>query len=71
MRRWPVPFLLLFASASAVGHAASPREYSSVDSAVHKVMADTGGRGLALAIIDGGRVRYVRAYGVRNARGIR
>jgi CubicO group peptidase (beta-lactamase class C family) len=69
MRRWLVPFLLLFASASAVGHAASPREYSSVDAAVHKVMANTGARGLALAIIDGGRVRYVRAYGVRNAQG--
>ncbi len=64
-----MPFLLLFASASAVGHAASPREYSSVDAAVHKVMANTGARGLALAIIDGGRVRYVRAYGVRNAQG--
>jgi CubicO group peptidase (beta-lactamase class C family) len=30
-------------------------------------MAKTGARGIALAIIDGGRVRYVQAYGVRNA----
>ena len=32
-------------------------------------MAETGAKGLALAIIDGGRVRYVQAYGVRNAAG--
>jgi CubicO group peptidase (beta-lactamase class C family) len=32
-------------------------------------MAQTGGRGLALAVIDGGRVVYVQAYGVRNAQG--
>jgi CubicO group peptidase (beta-lactamase class C family) len=32
-------------------------------------MADTGGKGLALAIIDHGRVRYVQVYGVRDAKG--
>ncbi|HMI21148.1 MAG TPA: serine hydrolase domain-containing protein [Sphingomonas sp.] len=42
---------------------------SSVDAAVHTLMANTGAKGLALAIIDGGRVRYVQAYGVRNAQG--
>src|SRR3569832_279597 len=41
--------------------------YSSVDTAVHKVMTTTGAMGRALAIIDGGRVHYVQAYGVRNA----
>ena len=30
-------------------------------------MAQTGAKGLAIATIDGGRVRYVQAYGVRNA----
>lgn len=69
MKRWLVPFMLLSSTASAIGHAASPREYSSIDAAVHKVMANTGARGLALAIIDDGRVRYVHAYGVRNAHG--
>ena len=32
-------------------------------------MAETGTKGLAVAIIDHGRVHYVRAYGVRNVRG--
>jgi CubicO group peptidase (beta-lactamase class C family) len=67
MKRWLVPFLLLFPTAPAMGQAGPAREFSSVDAAVHKVMANTGARGLALAIIDGGRVRYVQAYGVRNA----
>ncbi len=42
---------------------------SSIDAEVHRVMAKTGARGLALALIDGGRIRYVQAYGVRNAAG--
>jgi CubicO group peptidase (beta-lactamase class C family) len=32
-------------------------------------MANTGAKGLALAIIEGGRIRYVQAYGFRNADG--
>src|SRR4051794_13004174 len=32
-------------------------------------MADTGAKGLAVALVDHGRVRYVQAYGVRNAQG--
>src|SRR3954451_13233672 len=69
MNHWLLPFLLLLPTASSMAHAASPREFSSVDTAVHKLMAETGARGLALAIIDDGRVRYVHAYGVRNAHG--
>jgi CubicO group peptidase (beta-lactamase class C family) len=69
MKRWLVPFLLLFSTASAMGRAAPVPRFASVDAAVHKVMAKTGARGLALAIIDNGRVGYVQAYGVRNARG--
>jgi CubicO group peptidase (beta-lactamase class C family) len=65
MKPWFLPFLLL-----STGAMASPLPHSSsVDSAVRVLMADTGGKGLALAIIDHGRVRYVQAYGVRNARG--
>jgi CubicO group peptidase (beta-lactamase class C family) len=45
-----------------------PPQISSVNAAVHKLMENTGARGLALAIIDDGQVRYVQAYGVRNAR---
>lgn len=40
-----------------------------VDAAVQRVMAKTHANGLAIAIIDQGQVRYVQAYGVRNAKG--
>lgn len=42
---------------------------AAVDAAVHRVMAETRANGLAIAIIDQGRVQYVQAYGARNARG--
>lgn len=32
-------------------------------------MADTGSMGIAVAVVDGGKVAYVQAYGVRNAKG--
>jgi CubicO group peptidase (beta-lactamase class C family) len=32
-------------------------------------MARTGAKGMALAVIEGGNVRYVQAYGVRNSKG--
>jgi CubicO group peptidase (beta-lactamase class C family) len=67
MKTWLLPFLLL-ASATATHSRALPPA-SRVDAAVHKLMAKTGAKGLALALIDGGQVRYVRAYGVRDAAG--
>ncbi len=42
---------------------------AAIDAEVHKVMADTGAKGLAIAVIDDGKVGYVQAYGVRNAAG--
>ena len=65
MKTWLLPFLLLVPSA-VTSRPLPPA--ASVDAAVHKVMTSTGAKGLALAVIDEGRVRYVRAYGVRNAR---
>jgi len=62
-------FLLALSGMTAIGRAAPPGSNPRVDAAVHNVMAKTGAKGLALAIIDGARVRYVRAYGVRNAAG--
>jgi len=59
-------FLITVAVAS-MASAGPVRQIASVDAAVHKVMAKTGAKGRALAIIDGGKVRYVQAYGVRNA----
>ena len=60
---------LTFLSAASIARAAPPVSPASIDAAVHKLMADTGARGIAVAVIDGGRVGYVQAYGVRNAQG--
>lgn len=40
---------------------------SAIDAEAHNVMARTHANGLAIALIDDGRVQYVRAYGIRNA----
>lgn len=42
---------------------------AAIDARVHKAMADTGAKGMAIAVIDKGKVTYVQAYGVRNAKG--
>lgn len=42
---------------------------ATIDAAAHRVMAQTRAHGLALAVIAGGQVKYVQAYGTRNARG--
>jgi CubicO group peptidase (beta-lactamase class C family) len=59
--------LLIMLAAAAAGHA-TPIQ-TKVDAAVHRLMSTTGAKGLALAIIDRGRVRYIQAYGIRNAQG--
>lgn len=41
----------------------------AIDAEVHKAMAQTHANGLAIAVIDKGRVAYVNAYGIRNAKG--
>lgn len=42
---------------------------ASIDAEVNKVMTATHAKGMAIAVIDHGRVGYVNAYGVRNAKG--
>ena len=41
----------------------------AIDAEVQKVMADTHANGLAIAVIDHGRVKYAQAYGIRDAKG--
>ena len=41
----------------------------AIDAEVARIMASTGAQGIAVAVIDGGQVRYVQAYGKRNAAG--
>jgi len=42
---------------------------SAIDAEVKQVMARTHANGLAIALIDHGKVGYVQAYGIRNAKG--
>ena len=40
-----------------------------VDDEVRKLMARTGAKGMAVAIVDHGSVAYTQSYGIRNANG--
>ncbi len=42
---------------------------AQIDAEIGRQMTATGAKGLAVAVIDRGRVRYVQAYGARNAKG--
>ena len=41
----------------------------AIDGVVGKVMARTHAHGMAVAVVDHGKVGYVHAYGIRNAKG--
>jgi CubicO group peptidase (beta-lactamase class C family) len=41
----------------------------AIDGEVNKIMTETHSNGLAVAVVDHGKVRYVHAYGIRNAKG--
>jgi CubicO group peptidase (beta-lactamase class C family) len=40
-----------------------------IDAQVKKVMSNTHANGMAVAVVDKGKVAYVQAYGIRNAKG--
>jgi CubicO group peptidase (beta-lactamase class C family) len=42
---------------------------AAIDVEASKIMAATHAKGMAVAVIDHGKVRYVRAYGIRDAKG--
>ena len=68
MRR--IALLLLLVPASvAMARTPSSNSPKAIDAAARALMAKTGAKGMAIAIIDGGRVRYVQAYGIRNEHG--
>ncbi len=69
---------LLAALAAALGLCAAPAVAQTahqtpagpeIDAAVARLMQQTGSRGIAVAVIDGGQVAHVKAYGQRNAAG--
>lgn len=64
MRIWAIGLAL---AAALPLHAMTPERTAAIDAAAHEAMARTGSRGLALAVIDHGKVVLVRAYGIRNA----
>jgi CubicO group peptidase (beta-lactamase class C family) len=41
---------------------------AAVDAEVNKIMTGAHARGMALAVIDHGKVGYVQAYGIRNVK---
>ncbi|TDR43050.1 CubicO group peptidase (beta-lactamase class C family) [Tahibacter aquaticus] len=57
-----------FAIASSAAAVPLPTT-AALDAEVARAMEATGARGLAIAVIDDGRVQQVRAYGQRNERG--
>ena len=64
--------VLIFALWPLCLKAQNPRSIPApalVEAAVHRVLAKTQAHALALAIVEGGEVKYVGAFGVRNVRG--
>jgi CubicO group peptidase (beta-lactamase class C family) len=66
MKRLVAGLMLLWA---AHAPAAALPSVKMIDAQVRSGMARTGAKGLALAVIDDGRVAFVKAYGHRNAAG--
>ena len=42
---------------------------AAIDAEVGKIMSRTHANGMAVAVIDHGKVQYVNAYGIRDAKG--
>ena len=57
--------LLLLGTASLAGLPGA----AAIDARVRAAMVETRANGMAIAVIDDGRVAYVQAYGARNAKG--
>jgi CubicO group peptidase (beta-lactamase class C family) len=67
-RLLPVLFLSLAAGWAAKSSAELPPA-DRLDSEIPRLMAQAGVRGLAVAVTEGGEVRYVRTFGERNEAG--
>jgi CubicO group peptidase (beta-lactamase class C family) len=54
---------------ATAGRAAERISMQQIDSHVRAAMHDTGAKGIAIAVIDHGKIAHVAAWGVRNAKG--
>jgi len=64
--------LVAAAACTPLAEAQAPRALpppTTIDARVQKLMAATKAKGIAVAVIDHGKVSYVNAFGVRNAKG--
>jgi len=59
-------FALLMLATPAM---AKPFDATALDARIAQAMRDTEAKGLAVAVIEDGKVAYVQAYGARNAKG--
>ena len=65
------PFLFVALAFPANAAAQSLPAGTAIDAEVGKIMSSTHGMGMAVAVIDHGKVGYVHAYGIRNTKGDR
>ena len=61
--------LLSLAALPALARSPALPSPAAIDAEVHRAMDTTHSKGMAIAVIDHGAVKYVQAYGVRNAAG--
>ena len=71
-RKIVFPLLTVFLAmtcARAVVAAQAIPDGAAIDAEINKIMARTHANGMAVAVIDHGKVTHVNAYGIRNAKG--
>ncbi len=71
MNRRVLPLRVMLLAAFCVPAAVAQRipAGAAIDAEVSRIMTRTHAKGMAVAVIDRGKVGYVHAYGVRNAKG--
>lgn len=67
--RLSLPFLFGLALSAMPASAAETVTQQALDTHVRQAMASTGAKGMAVAIIDDGKVAHVNSWGVRNGAG--
>lgn len=71
LRAWSLGLMLACGSATTSARRETPSvpDVAALDAEAARAMAATGAKGLAIAVIDDGRVVASRAYGARDAKG--